>query len=162
MACSLGCWRWIGPGPAVMLVLMFGLVGATRAPQPDKKSARNISTNAWTLLEAADQLALHPRDAYLQYVVLQLWRRHARPEIKDFEAKYYTAMRVGLEHNVTFLGTPNPSTILRLVDEDKLAWMLDQKHVGPIFDAVWRFDFVKTRNGGIALHEGDVFIVRNC
>lgn len=45
---------------------------------------------------------------------------HALPyeiaEIKDFEAKYYTAMRLGLEQNVTFLGTPNPSTILRLVE----------------------------------------------
>lgn len=45
---------------------------------------------------------------------------HALPyeiaEIKDFEAKYYTAMRLGLEQNVTFLGTPNPSTILRLAE----------------------------------------------
>ena len=47
-------------------------------------------------------------------------RTHALPyeisEIKDFEAKYYVAMRLALEQNVTFVGTPNPSTILRLVD----------------------------------------------
>ncbi|MDQ2807288.1 MAG: tetratricopeptide repeat protein [Chloroflexota bacterium] len=43
--------------------------------------------------------------------------------------------------------------ILRLVDEDKLAWMLGQPNAGAIFDAVWHFDFVKTRSGGIVLHE---------
>ena len=47
-------------------------------------------------------------------------RTHALPyeiaEIKDFQAKYYTAMRVAIEQDVTFLGTPNPSTILRLVE----------------------------------------------
>ena len=46
-------------------------------------------------------------------------RTHALPyeiaEIKDFEAKYYVAMRFALEQDITFLGTPNPSTILRLV-----------------------------------------------
>jgi GH3 auxin-responsive promoter len=47
-------------------------------------------------------------------------RAHALPyaiaEIKDFQAKYYTAMRLALEQDVTFIGTPNPSTILRLVE----------------------------------------------
>jgi len=47
-------------------------------------------------------------------------RAHALPfeiaEIKDFEAKYYVAMRVAIEQDVTFLGTPNPSTIIRLVE----------------------------------------------
>jgi GH3 auxin-responsive promoter len=47
-------------------------------------------------------------------------RAHALPyeiaEIKDFQAKYYAAMRVAIEQDVTFLGTPNPSTILRLVE----------------------------------------------
>ena len=47
-------------------------------------------------------------------------RTHALPyeisEIKDFQAKYYVAMRLAIEQNVTFLGTPNPSTILRLVE----------------------------------------------
>jgi hypothetical protein len=37
-------------------------------------------------------------------------------EIKDFEAKYYLTMRLALEHDITFFGTPNPSTILKLVD----------------------------------------------
>jgi len=37
-------------------------------------------------------------------------------EIQDFQAKYYVAMRVAIEQDVTFLGTPNPSTILRLVE----------------------------------------------
>ena len=47
-------------------------------------------------------------------------RAHALPcaiaEIKDFQAKYYTATRLALEQDVTFIGTPNPSTILRLVE----------------------------------------------
>jgi hypothetical protein len=47
-------------------------------------------------------------------------RAHALPyeisEIKDFTAKYYVAMRLALEQEITFLGTPNPSTILRLVE----------------------------------------------
>ena len=37
-------------------------------------------------------------------------------EVKDFAAKYYLIMRLALEHDITFLGTPNPSTILRLVE----------------------------------------------
>jgi hypothetical protein len=36
--------------------------------------------------------------------------------VKDFEAKYYLIMRLGLEHEITFFATPNPSTILKLVD----------------------------------------------
>ena len=41
---------------------------------------------------------------------------YAVSEIKDFEAKYYLIMRLALEHEISFFGTPNPSTILRLVD----------------------------------------------
>ena len=37
-------------------------------------------------------------------------------EVKDFAAKYYLIMRLALEQHISFLGTPNPSTILRLVD----------------------------------------------
>ena len=37
-------------------------------------------------------------------------------EIKDFDAKYYVIMRVALEHEISFFATPNPSTILRLVE----------------------------------------------
>jgi hypothetical protein len=43
-------------------------------------------------------------------------------EVKDFGAKYYLIMRLALEQPISFLGTPNPSTILRLVesaDRDK-------------------------------------------
>ncbi len=37
-------------------------------------------------------------------------------EIKDFTAKYYVIMRLAVEQNIAFLGTPNPSTILKLVE----------------------------------------------
>jgi hypothetical protein len=37
-------------------------------------------------------------------------------QIKDFEAKYYVIMRLALEQDISFFGTPNPSTILRLVE----------------------------------------------
>jgi hypothetical protein len=37
-------------------------------------------------------------------------------EIKDFAAKYYLIMRLALQQRISFLGTPNPSTILRLVE----------------------------------------------
>ena len=37
-------------------------------------------------------------------------------EIKDFEAKYYLTMRLALERDITFFGTPNPSTIIKLVE----------------------------------------------
>jgi hypothetical protein len=37
-------------------------------------------------------------------------------EIKDFGAKYYLTMRLAMEHDISFCGTPNPSTILKLVE----------------------------------------------
>jgi hypothetical protein len=37
-------------------------------------------------------------------------------QIKDFEANYYVIMRLALEHEISFFGTPNPSTIVRLVE----------------------------------------------
>jgi hypothetical protein len=37
-------------------------------------------------------------------------------EIKNFEAKYYTAMRLSVGQSVSLLATPNPSTILKLVE----------------------------------------------
>ena len=37
-------------------------------------------------------------------------------QVKDFEAKYYLIMRLALEHDISFFGTPNPSTILKLVE----------------------------------------------
>jgi hypothetical protein len=36
-------------------------------------------------------------------------------EIEDYQAKYYTIMRISLEHNVHFLATANPSSILQLM-----------------------------------------------
>ena len=37
-------------------------------------------------------------------------------DVKDFEAKYYLIMRLALEQDISFFGTPNPSTILKLVE----------------------------------------------
>ncbi|MPZ75866.1 MAG: acyl-CoA synthetase [Deltaproteobacteria bacterium] len=37
-------------------------------------------------------------------------------QVKDFEARYYLIMRLALEHDISFFGTPNPSTILKLVE----------------------------------------------
>jgi hypothetical protein len=37
-------------------------------------------------------------------------------EVKDFAAKYYLIMRLALAQRISFFGTPNPSTILRLVE----------------------------------------------
>jgi len=37
-------------------------------------------------------------------------------QVKDFEAKYYLTMRLALEYDISFFGTPNPSTILKLVE----------------------------------------------
>jgi hypothetical protein len=45
---------------------------------------------------------------------------HAAPseiaDIKDFEVKYHLTMRLALERDITFLATPNPSTILKLLE----------------------------------------------
>jgi hypothetical protein len=38
-------------------------------------------------------------------------------EIEDYQAKYYTIMRIGLERDIRFLATANPSTILQLLDK---------------------------------------------
>jgi hypothetical protein len=38
-------------------------------------------------------------------------------EIEDYQAKYYTIMRIALEHDVHFLATANPSSILQLMDK---------------------------------------------
>ena len=37
-------------------------------------------------------------------------------QIKDSAAKYYIIMRLALEREISFFGTPNPSTILKLVE----------------------------------------------
>ena len=38
-------------------------------------------------------------------------------EIEDYQAKYYTIMRISLEHDVHFMATANPSSILQLMDK---------------------------------------------
>ena len=38
-------------------------------------------------------------------------------EISDYDARYYTILRIGLMHQVRVIGTPNPSTILLLARE---------------------------------------------
>jgi hypothetical protein len=38
-------------------------------------------------------------------------------EIEDYQAKYYTIMRIALEHDVRFLATANPSSIIKLCDK---------------------------------------------
>jgi len=77
-------------------------------------------------------------------------RAHALPyeiaEIKDFAAKYYVAMRLALEQKIIFLGTPNPSTILRLVEtaDQCSAEMIKDIHDGTLSA---RFDMSgKTRS----------------
>jgi len=37
-------------------------------------------------------------------------------DIKDYEAKYYLTMRLALEHRLSFIITPNPSTLIRLAE----------------------------------------------
>ena len=37
-------------------------------------------------------------------------------DVKHPEAKYYLIMRLALEHDISFFGTPNPSTSLKLVE----------------------------------------------
>jgi GH3 auxin-responsive promoter len=82
---------------------IFGLVG----------SASEGSTASGIPYGAASGLIYQSSPSWVR-------RAHALPyaiaAIKDFQAKYYTAMRLAVEQNVTFLGTPNPSTILRLVE----------------------------------------------
>jgi hypothetical protein len=56
-----------------------------------------------------------------RHMPLPLRRAYAIPyevfEIADYEAKYYTVMRLGLEHDVRFLATANPSSILKLCEK---------------------------------------------
>jgi GH3 auxin-responsive promoter len=54
--------------------------------------------------------------------------------IKDFAAKYYLVMRLALEQEISFFGTPNPSTIIKLVEtaEEHKAKMIGDIHDGSI------------------------------
>jgi hypothetical protein len=60
-------------------------VAAPQSPATSPQSAKaqvkkSQSGTAWTIDEALEQLRLYPRDAYLQYIVLQLARRQGRLE----------------------------------------------------------------------------------
>src|SRR5437764_3846104 len=59
----------------LLACLAVGPGRAVRGDDPDKPSA-----TAWTYEEAVRQLRLHPRDPYLQYVVLQLGKRENNAE----------------------------------------------------------------------------------
>lgn len=89
--------------PGCIAGKVFGLVGAAE----EGRSPSGIPYGA------ASGLIYKSSPPWIQ-------QAHALPyeiaEIKDPEAKYYTAMRLGIENHVSFLGTPNPSTILRLVE----------------------------------------------
>jgi hypothetical protein len=54
-------------------------------PRGGAQSREAVTGQAWTLEEAAAALSLQPRDAYLQYVVLQLARRAGR--FDEFEPR---------------------------------------------------------------------------
>src|SRR5262245_65889689 len=83
---------------SVTILVLAGMAGhggpgaKPTAQDPPAKAAGQ----PWLLREAVDQLSLHPRDAYLQYVVFQLWRRHGRPDIKELETIFAGEERMGL------------------------------------------------------------------
>lgn len=72
-------------GSLALLVMMTWLLSAESVGGQQKtgpKGGPQVSAQAWTLEEAMSQLSLYPKDAYLQYVVLQLARREQRlPEV---------------------------------------------------------------------------------
>src|SRR5205823_6029522 len=65
----------IGLGLRYVFLIVLLLSQPAAIPAQEKTPA---SRNAWTLEEALQQLRLYPRDAYLQYVALQLARRDGR------------------------------------------------------------------------------------
>lgn len=59
-------------------------------------------------------------------------------EIADYEAKYYSLLRFGVQENVTFIGTANPSSILKLAE---LADHFAEQLVRDIHDGTLSRDF---------------------
>jgi hypothetical protein len=66
-------------------------------------------------------------------------------EIEDYDAKYYSLLRFGVAENVTFIGTANPSSILKLAEmADRFAdHLVKDIHDGTLsgdfaVDAKWR------------------------
>src|SRR5918992_1338133 len=71
---------------AACCILSFVLLTFALSPPPGGAQNREaVTRQAWTLDEAAAALSLQPRDAYLQYVVLQLARRAGR--FDEFEPR---------------------------------------------------------------------------
>jgi hypothetical protein len=77
-----------------------------------------------------------------RHMPLVLRRAYAIPydvfEIADYEAKYYTVMRLGLEHDVRFVATANPSSILKLCEK---ADALSEHLIADIRDGTLSEDF---------------------
>ncbi|HZS09723.1 MAG TPA: hypothetical protein VFD58_33160 [Blastocatellia bacterium] len=68
---------------ALALLINFPVTGNAQTMKPATKTApppASASATAWTLDEALAQLRLHPTDAYLQYVALQLAQREKKVE----------------------------------------------------------------------------------
>jgi len=67
---------------------------AAQAPEspPESANGKNPAKTgrAWTIDEAMEQLRLYPKDAYLQYVVLQLARREGRLETVSRDMDFLT------------------------------------------------------------------------
>ena len=63
---------------ACCLASALTLLPVTFAPRGGAQNREALTRQAWTLDEAVAALSLQPRDAYLQYVVLQLARRAGR------------------------------------------------------------------------------------
>ena len=90
---------------AIIALLATGLPHAILAQQPEKPLPAKTAL-AWTLPEAEMQLALSPRDPYLQYVALQLARRQGedRRIVQQIEASAARAARGGRRDQVDLFG----------------------------------------------------------
>src|SRR5262249_39989597 len=88
--------RWAFCSVTILVLAGMAGHGGPGAKPASKDPLAKPAGQPWLLREAVDQLSLHPRDAYLQYVVFQLWRRHGRPDIKELEAIFAGEERMGL------------------------------------------------------------------
>ncbi len=82
------------------LLIVLGFIGGTLFAE-DSEQVRSPQGAPWTLDEALGQLELYPRDAYLQYVALQLARRGGEDDFKRVvESLRGTAGRGGQRNRV--------------------------------------------------------------